>query len=514
MSMDRGQSLLALLMLTLPAIAPAAEFTIDSTLDAVDATPGDGICATAAQTPACSLRAAIQEANALEGTDRIVVPAGTYALTLAGADEDLSASGDLDVSSELLLAGSDPATTLIESDGSDRLLDVLDGGIASVTGLTLRGGGNVNSGGGVRNSGVLAMQACVVDGNGGSDRVVLLGGGIANSGVLTLSACVLSNNTVGSNATPGSLGGGLYNGLTVFINASRLSANRALGNGNSGGGIYTTAPAITQLSTSSIEDNSAGNGGGIAMAGGTLYINSSAVVANLANGSGAQAGRGGGLRVNGGNAWLVNTTLSGNAANGDGGGLQVASGGADLRNVTVTGNSADQDANASGNGGGLAIAGTATAAARNSIIAGNLDAGGGSSHPDCSGTLASSGYLWLLDAVNGCALQSAAGDVIGVDPQLGALADNGGLTMTHALADGSPAIDAGHPDGCVGNTIPDGEAEPVDVPLVLDQRQRLRPVDGDADEATRCDVGAFEFIPEGLVPERVFRDGFEDVDGG
>jgi CSLREA domain-containing protein len=47
----------------------AAGFSVDSTIDAVDAVPGDGICASEAGK--CTLRAAIQEANALVGPDTI-----------------------------------------------------------------------------------------------------------------------------------------------------------------------------------------------------------------------------------------------------------------------------------------------------------------------------------------------------------------------------------------------------------------------------------------------------------
>jgi CSLREA domain-containing protein len=57
--------------LAAPSIGQAATFTVNSTLDAVDAAPGDGICATAGAV--CMLRAAIQEAHALAGTDTIVV---------------------------------------------------------------------------------------------------------------------------------------------------------------------------------------------------------------------------------------------------------------------------------------------------------------------------------------------------------------------------------------------------------------------------------------------------------
>lgn len=62
----------------LPGAAQAATFTVNSTADTTDATPGNGICATAGGT--CTLRAAAVEANALPDEDRIVVPAGTYQL--------------------------------------------------------------------------------------------------------------------------------------------------------------------------------------------------------------------------------------------------------------------------------------------------------------------------------------------------------------------------------------------------------------------------------------------------
>src|SRR5688572_22952303 len=79
--------------------ADAARFRVDSTADAPDLDPGDGVCATAEA--ACSLRAAVQEANALPGADRIRVPAGEYVLTLAGRLEDAAATGDLDLTGRL-----------------------------------------------------------------------------------------------------------------------------------------------------------------------------------------------------------------------------------------------------------------------------------------------------------------------------------------------------------------------------------------------------------------------------
>ena len=68
---------LALALLALaPASAHAATFTVNSTGDQTDVTPGNGVCATAGGQ--CTLRAAIVEANNLMGADTINVPAGTY----------------------------------------------------------------------------------------------------------------------------------------------------------------------------------------------------------------------------------------------------------------------------------------------------------------------------------------------------------------------------------------------------------------------------------------------------
>src|SRR5439155_10912015 len=91
------------------ARAEAATFTVDCTMDDVDAAPGDGICATA--TGECTLRAAIQETNALPGPDSITLPAGTYTLTIPGTGEDIAATGDLDVTDDLDIRGAHVTAT-------------------------------------------------------------------------------------------------------------------------------------------------------------------------------------------------------------------------------------------------------------------------------------------------------------------------------------------------------------------------------------------------------------------
>ena len=66
---------------------------------------------------------------------------------------------------------------------------------------------------------------------------------------------------------------------------------------------------------------------------------------------------------------------------------------------------------------------------------------------------------------------------IDTDPLLGALTNNGGFTLTHALEAGSPAIDSGNPGVCAAT----------------DQRGNTRPIDGDEDGVAACDMGSYEY---------------------
>src|SRR2546427_7295051 len=111
---------LAWFVTTLPAAA--ATFTVNDTADAVDAVPGDGFCATAGGT--CTLRAAIQEANALPGPDTIMVPPGTYLLTIEGRDEDAPVTGDLDITDDVTITGAGADRTILDGNGIDRIFDI------------------------------------------------------------------------------------------------------------------------------------------------------------------------------------------------------------------------------------------------------------------------------------------------------------------------------------------------------------------------------------------------------
>ena len=164
---------------------------------------------------------------------------------------------------------------------------------------------------------------------------------------------------------------------------------------------------------------------------------------------------------------MTNSTLSGNT--GYGGGV-YNSGTATVTNSTLSGNAAAF-------GGGIWNTGTATL--KNTIVA-NSPSGN-----NCYGPITVGGYN--LDSDNTCGFGTSNNSLSGVDPMLGPLADNGGPTETHALLEGSPAINKGNNAFAVD---PDGN------PLQFDQRGQgfARIVGGSVD------IGAFEVQGIGSEP--------------
>src|SRR4051812_12649506 len=102
--------LLAILapLLLQPTPALALTFTVNSTVDEPDATSGDGVCASA-PSGACTLRAAIMEANFLGGSHAITLPAGNYVLTRAPSGTNDASTGDLNVGASLAITGAGAA---------------------------------------------------------------------------------------------------------------------------------------------------------------------------------------------------------------------------------------------------------------------------------------------------------------------------------------------------------------------------------------------------------------------
>src|SRR5689334_18638946 len=129
---------MAVVLAALAAAAPpagAAQMVVNATADGVDANPGDGACRTA--DGKCTLRAAVQEADASQAADTIVLPAGRLTLTrplnfpLPSQTADLEldpANGDLDVTGTLTVRGAGADKTTIDAGGHDRAFDIQLGG--------------------------------------------------------------------------------------------------------------------------------------------------------------------------------------------------------------------------------------------------------------------------------------------------------------------------------------------------------------------------------------------------
>jgi CSLREA domain-containing protein len=279
----------------------AAPFVVNSTADAVDVNPGDGVCADALGQ--CTLRAAVMEANALGGADTITLPAGTYTLTISGAGENAAATGDLDVTGNLIVNGAGAASTIIDGGGLDRVIEIRPGATVQINAVTIRSGevtgvGIAGAGGGILNfAGTLTLTGSVVTRNTAGG----VGGGISTeSATTTLNSTTVSGNTA-------SAAGGIFNHGAMTVNASTVANNRGLL--GDGGGIWNDGGTVT-LNNSTVSGNvSAGLGGGIVNTGTLLTLTNSTVAGNI-----AQSAPGGILN---GNNTIANNTIVANNAGGN-----------------------------------------------------------------------------------------------------------------------------------------------------------------------------------------------------
>ncbi len=259
-----------------------------------------------------------------------------------------------------------------------------------------------------------------------------LAGGILNNGSLTLDHVTVTQNVMATDA--GDFwqgGGGIYNGDSSTLNLidSSVTDNNARW---SGGGVYSFFNSTTTIVRSTISGNTAGDVGG-------------------------------GIRSLG-NMTITNSTISGNASTGwHGGAIFHTDGTMEIVNSTIANNRGPEWAPSAifnGSFGGPAPTLTLT----NTIISGNQWYA--CEHWTGANILISGGNNLIQDDT----CNPIASDKIGVNPLLGALADNGGPTWTHALLAGSPAIDAGNAAACPAT----------------DQRGVVRP------QGAQCDIGSYE----------------------
>jgi CSLREA domain-containing protein len=432
-------------LLASPLAGAGPTFTVNSTGDAVDSTPGDGVCETAKDNATCTLRAAVMEANHWSDATIVVPPMlGPYTLniTRSGLSED-AATGDLDVLADMTIVGGGASTTVVDASTlGDRILAVGSGHTLTISGLTLRNGrpSPSSEGGAALVHGTLHISDCVVTG-----CWATYGGGFyIPGGAVTITRCVIDQNSASYSA-----GGIDVADSTVTITSSTISRNVAA---EFGGGIDVVGTTTLTIVGSSIWGNrSIESGGGI-------HTWSSPITAKI-----------------------VDSTISGNSAGENGGGISSeATGTTALYSVTVAANEADSYRTGAGRGGGVWNAQGSVFTFVDTIIATNSETllFNGTWYPvdgDCTGPITSQGYSLLRNFdTQHC---DVAGTYTLTDPNLGDLGDNGGRTLTHALLAGSPAIDAGDPTGC---------KDPLAVTLATDQRGAHRAL------GAHCDIGAYE----------------------
>lgn len=301
------------------------------------------------------------------------------------------------------------------------------------------------------------------------------------------------------------MAGGIYVGAGTTVTLSRVrvreNKSRQFGGGVANDGNLMVSQSLIVRNTllvSAIGGVTSSGGGILNSAGGTLRVERSLIAEN-------EAARGGGIRNAGGTLVVVNSTISGNKAVARGGGV-MNFGQAAFAFATITGNEASWgqpqvDLGEERLGGGIYhVAGNgSTLLIGNSILAANADnrsASDADFAPDCHGTSPGGAFslrgnvmgVWnpnctLKDAIlAGLPLDRVGTSSVPRDPMLGALADNGGPTRTHAALAGSPARDFG--TNVLGGALYTCPA--------LDQRTYLRPRDGNGDGLARCDAGAFE----------------------
>lgn len=436
----------AALLVTLAGPSVAADWTVTSTADAHDAAPSDGICNDG--TGKCTLRAALEQTS--DTVINVIIPAGTYLLSLG----DITLPPPYSVS----LEGDTAATTILVGSPSFTLATaaVFGQGRVSAARMTLRSISLITSGfpgASLQGTDLITENSALRGGYASCTRCQMLNGGVSGRSAYVSDSvldhasmsCAQAGCGVGNSTIRNNSGCAVLSGSPVSIDKTLIVGNgcgiQAYGGISSVyGAVYMTNSAVVGNRGTGIDTNTAdiadsliaGNAGA-----GILLINSPHVGKNK----------------------LLNSTIHGND------GVGVKNSGASLSDrieivqSTITAN----------RGGGVyASAALWSATFESSILAGNTVAG---APADCTGSFESMGYN-LVQSTSGCTLTGtpAGADLLGVDPMLGPLADNGGSTKTRLPQPGSPAIDAANPASTITH----------------DQRGYLRPF------GTRNDIGATE----------------------
>ena len=416
-----------LLVLAVPALVNAASGKVATSYEVTSpADPGDGTCDLAGTGDGCTLREAINAANGNAGADTITFAAnvvGTINLT----------NGTLNVSDGVEVRGPGADKLTIKGVLNERLVTV--GGLTrpertvTFSGLTLTDGFASTGFGGAIYS---ATYNCAAD--------------------LVLDAVAIVDNQAGGN------GGGVAvessPGTDLCPSAKSAGKVTTTTTGPLPSSTVTPPPKLggsVVVRNSTIAQNEGANGGGI-------FFEPNSATADLE---------------------IVNSTIADNTASNRGGGVVTCCTPTTITNTTIVGNEA---ANPSANTGGIFSSGSTTLSS--TIVSGNvIELSSGSKATTASDLYNDSfggfdaGHSLIGTTTGATVTENPAGtNLIGVDPQLGALGNNGGPTPTMLPANSSPAIDAGTANS-----------------LNTDQRGLARTVDrGPANVADGTDIGAVE----------------------
>ena len=390
----------------------------------------------------------------------------TIAVTDSTADDSPAGGGfgfDVLGGGTLLLTGSSASRNADGGAGASSVASTI-----AVSGSTFDDNGRADIGGGLLLYGE-SSSTITVDTTTASNNVAGAGGGIAalldSDSTLDITSSTVSGNTVTGGCGCGgtAVGGGLFiagvNGANgrFTLTDSQVTGNEA---DNDGAGIYfyelghdtlTAAVGETGGSTvlrTTIDDNhtTSGNGGGVYVDNWSWKTGGSGVVpaitfdrSTISNntavlGAGIYADKNTDNNADTGILLLTESTVSGNdgaaagaivfAAAFDDGSVQVS-------HSTVAGNTG-------GISGGLLAISLGEVVLDHAILADN-----GTLDLALFGATLTSG--WSLVESDGGAITAGTGNIVGADPKLGPLANNGGTTKTMLIAPGSPAYNAGNP---------------------------------------------------------------------
>ncbi len=196
MSLRQWSCLALFLSLTSPV--SALDFLVNSFQDVPDEFPGNGVCSPVGGVGStCTLRAAIMEANANAGSHNILLPSGTYNLTITGTGENMAATGDLDILRDITIVNGTNTPPVIWGNFNDRVFDVHNGARLRLINISIAGGqanvAGTTRGGAIQVAGnaTLELERVSV-----ATNIANIGGAIYSDGSVSIQDSLFFNNVI------------------------------------------------------------------------------------------------------------------------------------------------------------------------------------------------------------------------------------------------------------------------------------------------------------------------------